>query len=161
MNANPCFETGESLRILKEVIIDHWEHLVRDVIGESKHEPPLILKDYVPELLEQLITILKKGKIDEATEIGQAHGLHRAMMTRYTFEDLLTEFSLLRETIIDYIYPMGSIKCSKLVHKYIDILLKHSSIKYLSEHSMSRQSLALSQGNEIREIKANPVIVAH
>lgn len=155
-----CAETGKTIQVLKDVIIDHWEGLVREVIASSKHESSLILKDHVPEILNQLTNILINGKLD-GIEIGKSHGFYRAILTRYSFEDLLTEFSLLRETLIDYAYPMGDINCSKLIHKYIDILLKHSAIEFLSAEASRLSSQDQKIGSEIKEIKENPVIETH
>lgn len=155
-----CAQTGKSIKVLRDVIIDHWENLVREVIGNSRHESSIILKDHIPELLDQLVNILINGKMDEI-EVGKAHGFHRAVLTKYAFEDLLTEYSLLRETLIDYSYPMGDINCSKLIHKYLDILLKHSSIEFLSEESIRITSSLPKAGSERTEIIQNPVIDTH
>lgn len=161
MNRNTnCHETGEALFKLKKVVLNRWEELVREVIAKSKHEPSIILMNHIPDLIDQLINILRSGEVNE-TELGKSHGFQRAMLTSYSVADLLTEFSLLRETLIDYLYPMGNVDCAKLVHKFIDILSKHSTIEFFNDVSM-RQSIRRQElGSEVREIKANPIIETH
>lgn len=161
MNRNTnCHETGEALFKLKKVVLNHWEDLVREVVANSKHQPSIILRNHIPDLIDQLINILRHGEVDE-NELGKSHGFQRAMLTNYSVADLITEFSLLRETLIDYLYPMGNIDCTKLVHKFIDILCKHSTIEFFNDVSM-RQSIQRQElGSENREIKANPIIDTH
>lgn len=155
-----CLETGESLYTLQKVILSHWEDLVREVIANAKHEPSIILMDHIPDLIEQLISILREGEVHEM-EFGKSHGFQRAMLTNYSVADLLTEFSLLRETLIDYLYPMGDKDCAKLVHKFIDILSKHSTIEFINDMSMKQSLHRQELGSESREMKNNPVIDGH
>ncbi len=155
-----CLETGDSLFKLKKVILLHWEELVREVITSSKHEPSIILLDHIPDLLDQLINILRDGEINEI-ELGKSHGFQRAMLTRFSVADLLTEFSLLRETLIDYLYPMGDKQCAKIIHKFIDILSKHSTIEFINDMSMKQSLHRQKLGSEVKEIKDNPVIDIH
>ncbi|MES2527420.1 MAG: hypothetical protein V4598_10040 [Bdellovibrionota bacterium] len=155
-----CHETGISLDKLKGVILVEWETLLRKVIASSEHESTVILMDHIPEILSQLESILKKGHVDEI-ELGKHHGYFRSLMTNYSLSDVLTEYSLLREVLIHNLYPMGDMGCSKLIHKFIDILTKHSVIEYLNTQTV-HQALSNSLiGNEIQELKDNPVIPTH
>lgn len=155
----PCYETGHSLSILKNVILHEWEMLVRDVVSSSQHESSIILQDHIPEILDQLELILKEGVVDEI-ELGKHHGYYRSTLTNFSVSDLLTEYSLLREVILTYLYPMGDVGCSKLIHKYIDILAKHSVVEFINDQLLHR-SLTIEQlGNESKEIVSNPLIPA-
>ncbi len=144
-------ETGVSLSTLKKVILHQWERMVREVISSSRHEQSIILNDHIPELLEQLIDILRSGTVDE-NELGKSHGFHRAVLTRFSLSDLLTEFSLLRETLMDFLYPIGDVRCAKLVHKYIDILCKYSVIEFAKDRMIKDRLEVRDAGNETREI---------
>lgn len=152
-----CSQTGQSLSILKNVILDQWERLVREVIASSKHESSIILQDHIPHLLNQLENILKCGTIDEV-ELGKSHGYHRSTMTNFSVADLMTEYSLLRETLLTYLYPMGDVECSKLIHKFVDILAKHSVVEFINDQIAHRSLNFEHIGSEVRELKDNPVI---
>ena len=158
MNAiNTCFDTGKSLRTLKNVIILEWERLVREVVAASRHEPSIILQDHVPELIDQLANILQTGIVDEI-EIGKSHGYYRSTLTNFSLEDLFTEYSLLREILVLYLYPMGDQKCAQVIHKFIDILTKHAVIEFINDQLIHRSLPSDHLGNEVKEIKNNPVI---
>lgn len=146
-----CQDVGESLSRLKKVILDHWESAVRSSINHSEQEHSIIIRDHLSDILDNLILYLTKGELDEM-ELGKAHGNHRAILTKFTVQDILKEYSLLRETLITYLYPMGEIGCAKLVHKYIDIIAKNSVTEFLSETYVKRVSKD-SRGSEVEELK--------
>ncbi len=152
-----CVDAGHSLCTLKNVILLEWENLVRNVISSSQHESTLILLDHMPKILDQLEKILKEEYVDEA-ELGKNHGYYRSTMTDFSLADIMTEYSLLREVLIEYLYPMGDMRCAKLIHKFVDILLKHSAIEFINSQIMHRSLTVEPLGNEAHEIKANPVI---
>lgn len=157
MKEKLCHEIGCSLQLLKEVILDHWEQLVRDSIAKAVHQDAIILKDHMPEIIDQLIYILKEKSLDEL-EVGKSHGFHRLVLTNFSIQDVLKEFSLFRETIIDYLYPMGAIDCSKLVHKYIDIVQKNSISEFLNDLPIASRVDKNHFGSELQELESNPVI---
>ncbi len=152
-----CIEAGNSLSTLKNVILLEWENNVRNVISSSQHESTLILMDHMPKILDQLETLLKAGKVDES-ELGKNHGYYRSTMTDFSVADIMTEYSLLREVLIRYLYPLGSLECAKLIHKFIDILLKHSAIEFINGQIMHRSLTVESLGSESQEIQDNPII---
>lgn len=152
-----CYEVGEKLETLKRVVLQHWENRVRAVIATSRNESSIILVDHMPQIIDQLVSLFKKGEIDEI-ELGKAHGFYRALITNYSLPDLLTEFSLLRESLIDYLYPMGDVQCAKIVHKYVDILSKHSVVEFTNSLLMRDQLERKHVPSEVEEIKKNPVI---
>lgn len=158
MNApNSCFETGNSLSTLKNVIILEWEKLVREVVSASRHEPSIILHDHVPELLDQLANILQTGIVDEV-EIGKSHGYYRSTLTHFSVEDIFTEYSLLREILVLYLYPMGDLNCARVIHKFIDILTKHAVMEFINDQLVHRVLPTDQLGSEVSEIKNNPII---
>src|SRR5687768_5604345 len=101
---NECSEVAVSFRTLKLAIIEHWRRLVKTTIPRAAPEDLVILEDHMGEILDNLASILETGEIPNV-EMGKAHGFHRAVLTKFTFQDVLKEYSLLRETIIDYHYP--------------------------------------------------------
>lgn len=146
-----CQDVGQSLNRLKHVILDHWENDVRLSINHSEEEHSIIIRDHLHDIIDNLILYLTKGELDEM-ELGKAHGNHRAILTKFTVQDILKEYSLLRETLITYLYPIGEIGCSKLIHKYIDIIAKNSVTEFLSETYVKRVNKE-EGGSEIKELK--------
>lgn len=157
MEEKLCHDIGSSLELLKDVILDHWEGLVKESITKAADQDTIILKDHMPEIIDQLIYILKEKSMEEL-ELGKSHGFHRLILTNFSIQDILKEFSLFRETIIDYLYPMGAIDCSKLVHKYIDIVQKNSIAEFLNDLPIASRVEKNYYGSELQELKSNPVI---
>lgn len=157
MDKEICLEAGKSLSTLKNVILLEWEGLVRNVIASTQHESSVIIIDHMPAILDQLEKILIAGILDES-ELGKHHGYHRAVMTDFNLGDLLMEYSLLREVLINYLYPIGDLSCAKLIHKFLDILCKHSAIEFINSQILHRSLTLEPSGDEVRELKDNPVI---
>jgi hypothetical protein len=155
-NHKKCIETGQSLEKLKEVILSHWIGLVKENISNSKNERSVILMDHIPSIIDQLIEILKKGEVSEV-ELGKSHGFQRAVLTNYSLGDIFDEYSLLRKALMQYLYPMGDIHCAKLVHKFIDIISKHSAIEFLNDQKHKGTPERQEHGSELEEIKENPL----
>ncbi len=133
-----CSEISQTLKLLKEVILDHWENQVRKNISVTFQTDPTLLKDHFSEILDQLIICLERNEILEL-DYARAHGFQRAIMTNFTFQDVLQEYSILRMCIIDYLYPMGDIECSKLVHTFLDRASQYSISEYLRDITFKRQ----------------------
>lgn len=150
-----CKNIGDQLTKLEKLVLAEWENSVRDSITKSRHENSIILQDHFLEIINQLVSILRDGEVDE-NELGKAHGFQRAILTQYTLKDVLEEYSLLRETLISYLYPIGDIVCVKLIHKYIDILCKHSVIEFISQTKSIRVESEYV-GSESNEIDSQPL----
>ncbi|HXH31270.1 MAG TPA: hypothetical protein VNJ01_10700 [Bacteriovoracaceae bacterium] len=131
MNETLIFEeTGARLNLLTNAILIKWESLVRQAVVEADKENPIILLDHMPQILEHLGVILKSGVIDPI-KLSKAHGFQRVVLTDYSLEDVFKEYSFLRETLIDYLYPIGNMSCTKLIHSYLDLLCRNSVIEYV------------------------------
>lgn len=159
MKVNPrCSEVASSFKKLKTLVLSEWESQVRDSIKRSTHEDSIILLDHMGEIVDGIISILESGEFDEV-EYGKAHGFQRAIMTNFSIGDLLEEYSLLRVVIIEYFYPMGDLKCARMVHRYLDILCKHAVLEFLKVSTISAELIQDSEGSEIQEFKSDPAIL--
>lgn len=143
-NENTFSESRLSLDTLKFVIILEWEKLVRDAMKSSNSEPSILLQDHIPELLDQLSHILRTGVWDDR-EVKKNHRYLTSPMTNFTVADILTEYSLLREILITYLYPLGEIDCAKVIHRFLDALMRNAVTEFLTE-------------TEVSEMKNHPMI---
>lgn len=153
-----CKQVGHSLRNLKEVMIDHWEREVRKTLVHSKMEESPVLRNHISEILDNLSHLLIDGELDDI-EMGKAHGFQRAVLTKFTVQEIMMEFALLRSTIIDFLYPFGDRDCAKLVHNYIDIITKYSVAEFLYDLTLLQRVKREEPGNEIHELRSSPYIV--
>jgi hypothetical protein len=137
-SSNRCIETGQSLQKIKLAIINEWEERVRSHIASSGRESRVILHDHMPEILDQLASTLISGDL-EALELGRAHGFQRALMTDYTIAELLKELSILRETLINFLYPLGDVTAAKILHLYLDVTCEHSVTEFIKGIQLARK----------------------
>ncbi len=104
-------QTSERLRKLNGKIMHHWEGRALDEIDASVHQKSLALRNSLPIFLDHLATALstsrdrssarKKREQDATTEVSKTHGRERAGMAKYTLDQLIFEYHILREVIFD------------------------------------------------------------
>jgi hypothetical protein len=131
-NTKPDFEElAEKIESLHPLILSEWEKSVRANLANKKKESFIILIDHMPDILKGLVDTLKSGVKDDM-ELAKAHGFQRAILTHFNVADVLNEFSLLRETLVFYLYPIGNLECVCFLHWYIDSLTKNSVLEFIN-----------------------------
>ncbi len=131
-NTNPDFIIlAEKIESLSPLILSEWQKNVLTNLEKRKKETFIILLDHMPEILNSLVDSLKQGSRDDI-ELAKAHGFQRAVLTQFDITDILNEFSLLRETLISYLYPIGSLEGACYLHWYIDSLSKNSVLEFIN-----------------------------
>jgi hypothetical protein len=138
---NSFLELSEKLENLDKIILSQWEKLVLKSLDNHKKENKIILQDHMPEIIHSLSETLKVGSGNNM-DMARAHGFQRALLTSFTIEDLLNEYSIFRETLITYVYPIGDLECVKFVHRYIDNLAQASVIEFIHNIQLSSRLVA-------------------
>jgi PAS domain S-box-containing protein len=94
----------ETLNQHKEEILQSWEAEVRQTILSSRDEPQDLVRDNIPIFLDSLSEKLKTRSPElnnKIREIAKHHGTLRATFTRYTIEEAIAEYNILRKVIFD------------------------------------------------------------
>lgn len=103
--------TASILKNKMPVIIDRWFKRsiveIEDAIGNKK----LALKNYLPEMLQQLIKEVSHQAKEESLKtvkrhsisLNKAHGKDRAVNSQYTIRQLILEYHILRQCIFEVI----------------------------------------------------------
>jgi PAS domain S-box-containing protein len=94
------------IRERKQVIIDRWLDRVREHLEAAKSQNTAELIDSVPEILDRLATALESPDPERDLEpaqswLGAEHGQHRAKVTAYSLEQLITEYRFLHEVVLE------------------------------------------------------------
>jgi hypothetical protein len=140
MEISPIYiEIANSIDMLKPAILSTWARLVREQITSSEEENILILEDHLPEILDQISNVLRSGSTDDF-ELGKAHGFQRAVLTDYSISELMKEIAILRGVLVDYLYPVGDVECTKLLHGYLDIFCKNSVLEFVNSIKLVHKS---------------------
>lgn len=149
----------EVLKAQKENIINSWIREIRKDVSVTKHTSRIVLRDHVPQLLDDVIGImdkLEKFKVvqedlihHELFENSMEHGRHRAATKGYTLEQILREYIIF----------------DKVISKYLGDANVHSPevaavIKYSIENAMLYSGIAFNES--IQEVRQKFIaLVAH
>lgn len=129
-----------------------WLSACKEFIPAAQLESFTYLQDSLPMVLDRLAEVL--GKFDEnhnfyeAMNLAKDHGKQRAASPQYTVRDLLVEYQLLREIIMDLASGQGvlSVRTANIVGSFIEASLAHSLNDFLlvsqKEISVTERALA-------------------
>jgi len=90
---------------IKEKILSAWEARVRGVISSSAGQTTPVLRNRIPELLDNLVANISMAAEDldfeVAGNIGVKHGQQRAALVDYSVSQVLLEYRILRQVIFE------------------------------------------------------------
>ena len=101
----------EVVRIIeegREEIIEIWVAAVREKIPASGHTETLALRDHLPDLIEDILGILKQHEhsadvneelCKEIARNSREHGRHRAATSFYTIDQILQEYMIFHKVL--------------------------------------------------------------
>jgi signal transduction histidine kinase len=90
----------------KEKILDLWENSVRDAIPASRDRDKAAIQNSIPKLIEMMARTLSQpvpkntAAIETELSIAKEHGEQRATFENYSMEQVISEYQLLRKTIL-------------------------------------------------------------
>ena len=89
----------------KERVLTLWEERLRKTVAAAGREPSLILINTLPAVLDQLAQALSpehpRRTATEGSTAGQEHGGERVRLTHFRLEDLIAEYKILRQVLVE------------------------------------------------------------
>lgn len=97
---------SSTLSLKKDEIMDLWKSKICDHIPAAKHQTEAELDDSIPRFLDKLVQTLasdspKAITFEEVNQISEHHGHQRSLLQKYTLQEMLEEYRLLREAIFE------------------------------------------------------------
>jgi signal transduction histidine kinase len=96
---------------LRDAVLDEWDKRLRQAVKEAERLPHPILIDTFPSLYENLAEAMSPGyprtSAEEGATIASEHGGERARLTNYNARAVITEYQVLRLTILDVLKQHG------------------------------------------------------
>ena len=133
----------------KDKILKAWTSVAQDRVLAASISNTLALRDHLPDLLENLILLLKEEThwlhetlkeshhYKEVETSSSEHGRHRASTQAYTIEQIIHEYILLHELV------------TELFHEHqLNSPAVLSMISFTFEHAMRQAALAFSSSLE-------------
>ncbi len=104
-------ESGESAASLLSrfsgQILNEWTSRVRRSVSHASDLAPIFLLDSIPAFLDELIHKLKThvpGIVSKKErKIAAVHGEQRSQISKYTLEEVIYEYQILRKVIFEYL----------------------------------------------------------
>lgn len=153
---------AEVLRSNKDLIIQRFETETRSKVPAAFDKDKSVIINSLPDFLDQLIKALACGaKVEEAIEISkicETHGKQRAALSKYTLEQVLFEYAILRRILLSVLRNETevTIEESDVIHEAI----QEGMLQAASEFMKVQAKAAATFANENRELseKVNKAI---
>lgn len=160
-NSFAGIKTAKLLKVLKEEILQKWELLTREKIPSVKDESHLVLRNSLPQFLDHLIEKLSckdlKSQIKKNLKSADDHAEDRLNQPGYTLKQVIYEYRILRQVIIDTLASKDSIDSHslKIIHEFLDDGIQNTSVKYTELQAVSLANLARVEADKIEAERAN------
>jgi signal transduction histidine kinase/ActR/RegA family two-component response regulator len=147
------FETANCLTRVKAKILAKWEEQARKKVPAAKNESQLALRDSLPQFLDQMVKMLAsadpKAQTDRSSEVAHEHAEGRSKSPKYSLDQVIYEYSILRSVIIESLESEGIVELQSLnvIHELIDKSIRQGAVRY-TEIETNRQA-------DLTEIKAD------
>lgn len=147
-------EAAERLREHIPRILEQWEGMVRDSLPAAKHQEKSTLHNSLPQCLESITEALLRGEAKDDpkdTASAREHGKQRAELERYSLEQVIEEYYLLRETVLDELETDDSLEpeAEAIIRAEIDYGIKGAAAEYVraTREALEKRSRALEDAD--------------
>ena len=158
----------EVLKAQKENIINSWIREIREDVSVSRHTSRIVLRDHVPQLLDDVIGVMEKFEDfdfvqedlihHELFENSMEHGRHRAATKGYTLGQILREYIIFDKVISGYLLRANvhSPKAEAVIKYSIENAMLYSGIAFNESIQEVRQKFIALIAHDMR----NPISAA-
>lgn len=143
-------------------ILTIWEERVNQEVVAAQHQDTIALRDSLPEYLMQLVDALsntidrttarKKSDKKDSTRIGKKHGEDRAGSRNYTIDQLIMEYHILRQVLVDVLEeeePLISLEREVIVCS-IEQAVNDAATEYSDHLTSLRETMSNTLTHDLR-----------
>ncbi len=130
-------EASKQLELCKSLIIESWEKRVREQVKAAEGKTSLAIVNTLSYFLDELVAFIKlSGTSDHPVSpekgMSRTHGEERARLAGYFLPQLLKEFSILREIIVEVLLTrnVSNHEVRSLVDKAIDSVISLAATEF-------------------------------
>jgi len=151
-------ESGASERLLaaKPRILELWEQRMREVVPAAATERRPILINTLPVLLDHLAQALSwqhpRHSATEGTTVAEEHGGERVRLTHFRLQDVMAEYRLLRETLLEVLDGQPPLTYGErcVLHTSIDQAMMQACSAYVLVQEGLREQLFAVLAHDLR-----------
>lgn len=154
---------SERIKENRERIINEWAARVRQAIPPAKERPYPELVDTLPNAVDNVAEMLDsskpRGMSRNSDTRALAHGAERARLTAYSLANVIEEYNIFREVILDVLSENGG-RITKdelhIIRTSISDAIKDSAAGFIQEQTLAREQFILALSHDLR----NPLTAA-
>ena len=152
---------SETILACQKEIIHRWQARVRKNLAAARSEHSSIIINTLPDFLVFMADALRAGGDDRALDnstLAQAHGRERAHITRYTVEQVIAEYRILREVLLEIGEEHRSFTTNErfVVHSIIDHAIADAVGAYTEVYNELQEQFTAVLSHDLR----NPLSAA-
>jgi signal transduction histidine kinase len=147
----------------KVAIFDEYKRRLRERVPSIRVEPGPIIINTLPSFLTRLaLALAPDSELDFASEysnIAFAHGNERAKLTNYSLADVIHEYQILREILVDTL-KQSTVLTDKewhIVHRSIDEAIADAASAYVQVQQEFRDLFTAALSHDFRGPLSNAV----
>lgn len=139
-----------------------WVERVRERILPAQRERTPVLIDTLPAFLNFLAQALSsqhpRTSASEGNSVPEEHGGERARVTRFRLEDVMQEYQLLRDVLLEVLSEDGPLEepAREVIMKSLDKAISEACAAYMLVHRSIREQFTLTLTHDLR----NPLTAA-
>lgn len=155
------YEAAKLLARQKEEVLQKWEALCREKIPAAKGESHLALRNSLPQFLDKLVNTLisaePKVQAEKETEAADEHAENRADKPAYSLDQVIGEFCILRNVIIENLISEAQLDSQslKVIHEFLDNGIQDSAVRYTEIEKNLQANMVEIEANKIEAERAN------
>jgi signal transduction histidine kinase len=154
---------GAAAAVIREKprILGAFDERVRERLQAARPERPPVIIDTLPAFLTRVALALTPGTglafASEYSNIASQHGIERARFTHYALGDLVHEYQLLREILVDALAPYPEVDAPSwlVIHRSIDEAVAEAASAFVRVHEDFRGLFTAALSHDFRGPLAN------
>ncbi len=147
----------------KEKILKCWEALSLSKLPEAQNLSRQAIRDHLPQVFGALCTVLETGEFKVPKELSKTHGRQRSWTTDYSLAEVMAEYSLLKNVILDELATakLFDVKDFRTIDRFFDSASTIATTEFVTvrEHELNSVTDSLVTMNQ--ELETFAVVAAH
>ena len=145
-----------ALILRKERIIESFRTRVSAELSSARAESASMIIDTLPVFVTRLgLTLAPDAALSFASEhsnVAHQHGNERATLTHYSLEDVIREYRILREVIVQELRPGGALTDEHwdIIHRSIDEAVVESASTFVNVQTNFRERFIAALSHDFR-----------
>jgi signal transduction histidine kinase len=145
----------------KDLIMQRFREQLRKRLAAARAEPTPIIINTLPAFITRLALALAPGNeiqfASEYSNLALAHGNERAKLTGYSLDELIHEYQILREILMDVFRHETDLSVGEwnIVHRSIDEAIAEAAAAFVQVHQGFRDLFTAALSHDFRGPLAN------